>query len=287
MALDTLIQTAWAEHGDHPDAVAEKLTGAPALLEKASQVAPLTRVVVHVYGEHLGRWADGIALLESVARRSGCDAPGAATIARSIATLRFASGDRSALDDFAGEERAQGLAAAATILAGRYQLTEAIDVFSAALRLAEAGVPDGSPLLGALAVAGNNLAVTLENRPARSERERDGMVAAAEAGLNYWKRAGTWLEEERAEYRLARSLLKAGRAADAVAAAARCVAVCEKNDAPPFERFFAHAILALARRAGGDEARFVAAKSEAIKWHELVDSEKKQWCKDDLNEIMN
>ena len=62
------------------------------------------------------------------------------------------------------------------------------------------------------------------------------MIVAAEAALRYWKQAGTWLEEERAEYRLAKSLLIAGRAVDAVASARRCLAVCERHEAPAFER---------------------------------------------------
>jgi hypothetical protein len=71
----------------------------------------------------------------------------------------------------------------------------------------------------ALAAAGNNLAAGLEEKPDRDAAGTAGMVAAAQAGVECWRRAGTWLEHERAEYRLARSLLAAGQAADAAMAA--------------------------------------------------------------------
>ena len=60
------------------------------------------------------------------------------------------------------------------------------------------------------AVAGNNLAATLEEKPDRDAFETEGMLTAAQGGLHHWKLAGGWMEEERAEYRLARSLLQAG-----------------------------------------------------------------------------
>jgi hypothetical protein len=66
---------------------------------------------------------------------------------------------------------------------------------------------------------GNNLAVSLEGRSPRSAYETQGMLMAAEGALQYWKQAGTWLEEERAEYRLARSRLQAGETAAAVQSA--------------------------------------------------------------------
>ena len=75
---------------------------------------------------------------------------------------------------------------------------------------AVAGLPPESPAIRALAVGGNNLAAALEAKTDRDPTETRGMIDAAEGGLKYWKQAGTWLEEERAEYRLARSLLQAG-----------------------------------------------------------------------------
>ncbi len=111
------------------------------------------------------------------------------------------------------------------------------------------------------------------------------MVAAAEAALRYWTLAGTWLEEERAHYRLARSLLCARRPHDAVASARRCIDVCERNDAPAFERFFGHAVLAVAHRDAGEVDAFHASRREATRWHGEVPEGERHWCRADLDEL--
>jgi len=103
--------------------------------------------------------------------------------------------------------------------------------------------------------------------------------------LKYWKLAGTWLEEERAEYRLTRSLLQAGEWAAAVRSARRCIAVCEGNNAPEFELFFGHAVLALALRAAADAEGFTAARQRALQMYERVAPDERAWCKAELAEL--
>ena len=111
------------------------------------------------------------------------------------------------------------------------------------------------------------------------------MVDAAEGGLKYWKLAGTWLEEERAEYRLTRSLLRAGESATAVSSARRCIAVCEGNSAPTVELFFGYAVLALALRAAGDADGFTAGRQRALEMYERVAPDERAWCKAELAEL--
>jgi len=111
------------------------------------------------------------------------------------------------------------------------------------------------------------------------------MIAAAEGGLKYWRLAGTWLEEERAHYRLAHSLLAARRPADALVSARRCLEVCERNDAPPFERFFAHAVLAFAQRAAGNADGFSTSREKARQEYERVPSDEQPWCEVELKKL--
>ena len=61
--------------------------------------------------------------------------------------------------------------------------------------------------------------------------------------LEYWKVAGGWMQEERAEYRLAMSLLKAGNPLKAKVHADRCEAICRQNGEDAFELFYAHDLL--------------------------------------------
>jgi hypothetical protein len=141
--------------------------------------------------------------------------------------------------------------------------------------------------LRALAVGGNNLAAALEEKKDRDDAETAGMIVAANGGLTYWKRAGTWLEEERAEYRLTRSLLQAGRPREAIASAQRCIDVCVRNAAPPIEIFFGCVVLALAQRASDDADAFAASRQQALALYEQVPADEQQWCRSDLAELQS
>ena len=162
---------------------------------------------------------------------------------------------------------------------------QAIAAYSEALRLANADLPARSPALRALAVGGNNLAAALEEKKDRDNVESDGMIVAAKGGLQYWKLAGTWLEEERAELRLTYSLLQAGQPLEAIQSARRCLDLCTRNNAPPIEIFFGYAALAMAQRAGGDAEAFDASRRHALALFEQVPVEERSWCQSSIDEL--
>jgi hypothetical protein len=287
MSFDAFIESAWNDHGDRPEEVADRLANSLARIESAANIAPYVRLVVHVHGEHLGQWRAGIELLEAMRRLDAWDGSPAVVgaVTRGVATLRYAGGEPAALDDLSGEDRIVVLATASSAFLGRNDFGRALAAYGEAAGLAETGLPNGSPAIRALAVGGNNLAAALETKPDRDAAETKGMIAAAEAGLRYWKLAGTWLEEERAEYRLARSLLHADDHDGAIRSALRCIEVCSKHQAPPFERFFGHAVLALAQRAAGERDAFVSSREQARQCYELVDPAERQWCAPELKEL--
>ena len=213
MTLDKFLETAWNDHADRPQEVADRLAGALHLMDTSDHIPPFTRLLTHVYGEHLGQWRRGIELLDAVRALPAFD--GSIAVAgrwpETGPTLLYCDGDPAALGPLSPGDRVAVLAAAAAALAGRTDFGRALAAYTEALDLAKAGLPAGSPAIRALAVGGNNIAAALEEKNDRSAEETEGMICAAEGGLAYWKLAGTWLEEERAEYRLARSLLEAGR----------------------------------------------------------------------------
>jgi len=279
----TLVDTGWNDHAERPAEVADRLAGGLDTIASTDDALGFARLAAHVYGEHLGRFEDGIALLERVAALPVATADAAAAaLRRHIATLRFASGDATCLAPLSTDDRVAVLALGASTLAGRGAFAAAIAAYRDATALAADGLPAGSPAVRALAAGGNNLAAALEEKPSRDPDEARGMVEAAEGGLRYWKQAGTWLEEERALYRLAQSLLKAGRAKEAVASAQRCLDVCEGNDAPPFERFFAFAALAAAQRAAGVPAAADAARARCRAVFDTLPADERPWCEAEL-----
>ncbi len=287
MDLDAFLKTAWDDHGDAPQDVADQLVAASKEVQTSGQVAPFVRLLVHVYGEHLGQWQQGVGLLASLRQQLACVPDAAATDAlqKAVATLRYASGDATALEGLERPLRASALATAASAFAGRSEMARAIAAFTEALRTAELGLPEGSPSVRDLAVASNNLATTLEEKANRQPSETTAMLLAAHAALKYWKLAGTWLEEERAEYRLARSLLQAGQADAAVEPAQRCVDVCSRNGAPAFELFFGYAVLGIAQRASGQTDAFLHSQTEALAQWQHVPEADREWCQSDLDEL--
>lgn len=286
-SFEAFLKTAWAEHGEKSQEVAERLAPSISLVQKPEQIGPFASLVSHVYGEHLGRWDEGIAVLEAIRRAPGYDGSAAPSglLVRSIATLRYAGGDAALLDSLAPDDRAFVLAGASAIFTARNDFDRAIDSYSQALRAARSGLQAGAPALRALAIGGNNLSAALEEEPDLTPREMQAMLEAAESGLTYWKQAGTWLEEERAEYRLTRSLLKAGRPQGAVRSAQRCVAVCERHSAPAFELFFGEAILALAYRAADDEQAFASHRQTALAKLAEVPEGERRWCERERAEL--
>ncbi|MEP7207087.1 MAG: hypothetical protein ABI920_09125 [Casimicrobiaceae bacterium] len=287
MTFADFLATAWDDHAEHPREVADRLAGSLHLITSAEDAPAFARIVTHVYGEHLAAWNEGVALLASLAERPVCvdDRDARAMIARSTATLRHGNRDAHALDGLPTDDLVWALATAASALAAQGQWPRALADFEAALACVPPGLDPVSAAPRALAVAGNNLAVALEEKPDRSAAETVVMVLAARVGVTYWTLAGTWLEAERAHYRLARSLLQAGDMVAARESAARCAAICAEHDAPAMERFLAECVVAISARCAGDDAAFAAARERARDWHARVAAEEAPWCATDLAEL--
>ena len=287
MNFDAFIESAWNDHGDRPQEVAERLAASLVLVQTPAQIAPFAHLLTHVFGEHLGQWRRGIDLLDSMRNLPAFDGSATVTgaVTRARATLSYASGEPLALASLGREDHVCVLAAAAGAFAGQNEFARAIAAYSEALQLADSGLAAESPANRTLAVCGNNLAAALETKKERSIPETEGMVVAAKGGLKYWKRAGTWLEEERAEYRLARSLLQAGESEAAIQSATRCINLCKANNAPALEEFFGCAVLALAQRGAGDDKAFEASRQRALAVFEAVPADERRWCETEIDEL--
>ena len=282
MSFDKFLEQAWADHGDKPEEVALRLEQGYALIEDATQVASFARILAHVDGEHLARWTEGAARLERLRAHAQWrdDGDGARVVRRLIAALRLGAGE--AVTGLGSPDLAHAHAVTASALAAQHRLPDAIDHYRAARAAAATGLPDGDPAIRALAVTSNNLASTLEEASSRSTADTETMLEAAATAREHWARAGGWLEVERAEYMLAKCRLAAGDATGALRHARVCVAICERNDADAFERFFAHGVSAQAHRALGDAAAFGVAKSAALTLHDTLPAEQKPWCESTL-----
>jgi hypothetical protein len=281
------LDDARSDHTDDPSGVATRLEGGLAHIASPEDVAPYASFVVHVFGEHLGEWKRGLQLLariDSLPQAKSVDAAGA--LRRGRAALRYASGEAGAVDALDPADRAHVMCTICTNHVARNDVLAAVKALESAIEAASRKpLPEKHPAVRSLAVAGNNLSAALEEKPELSGAEREAMVFAAETGLKYWKLAGTWLQEERAEYQLARCLLRAAMVDRARQHIERCIDICKANNAPPIERFFGSAVLARIETQAGRSDNAGAAKSDALAHYAQVPADEQQWCRGVMAEL--
>lgn len=264
--LTSFIDQAWADHAEDAWGVSLRLPEALDRVTDADGLIALARLASHVYGEHLGRWDDGLKYLAALARGPGFDAASpqgqALRVLRAALALAADSGDvRATL----GASDRVAVTARAGMLLAMHDATRARALLDEAVAAAEAAaLPPDDAALRALAISGNNAAAALIDKAVRSDTERELMLHAAALGRRFWAQAGTWLETERAEYRLAMAWLAAGDAARARAHAQACLAIVDAQPEPSaFERFFGCEALARAEQAAGDTTALAQALQAA------------------------
>jgi hypothetical protein len=282
MDFNSFIDQAWADHATEPAAVVRRLADdGLALVGDEAQLNQLMNLAHHVYGEHLGAWRDGIAFIERLAELPVFVPDGASgqALTRCVASLRLSDGAAAVeLGALSASDRIRVGAMAASNLAER-DTPRASRLLRDALDLAQrSGLPPTDPMNRALAATSNNLACALEEKAERSAHERELMILAAQTARHYWAIAGTWLETERAEYRLANTWLQAGDLARAREHAQACLEIVAANNGAALERLFGWEALGLVERAAGNATGHAQALARAREaFAELGDADK-GWC---------
>ena len=299
MTLDDFVSKGWSDHGDDAEGVFARLPEGFALVTELRHLPALAGLIVHVSGEHLGRWHDGVALLERLELLPCFDPQSsvAKQIARSKAVLHRCAGNRAEEErcTAAGlsgggvpeaSDRIRILAIASAALVGQKRMAEARADFDAAVALASYGPGKDDPAARALAITAHSIASEFETRPTLTDDERAMMLRCAAVSRDFWLIAGGWMEHERAEYRLAKSHLKAGDAQTALLHAQECRRIVADNGSDPGEEFFAGEAVTRALLATGDasgarrERNAMAALVPAVE-----DESFRQFCAEELAKL--
>jgi hypothetical protein len=287
MDFTDFVNQAWEDHATQPAQVAQRLTAEGlALVSEPAHVAPLAQLLHHVWGEHLGRWGDGQTALHALAAHPACGAgsTGEQTMQRCTASLALCAGQADTRRQMTASNAIRVTALAAAALA-EHDTARATQLLRDALARSDAApLAADDPAHRALAVAGNNLACTLEEKAGRSADETALMVLAAQTGRRFWAIAGGWLETERAEYRLAMTWLQAGDPAQARLHAQACLDTVQRESAPALEHFFAREALAVVARAARS-ADTPAAVAQAHEAFAKLDEGDRAWCQASLDKL--
>ena len=280
MDFDTFMGKAWDDHATDAAAVARRLDDGIALVGDEAQLNRLMHLGQHVYGEHLAEWRNGVAFLDRIAALPAFVREGASGQAqrRAIAALQLSEGADATIGDLSPSDRIRVGAMASGNLAA-HDTARARRLLEAALDLAQrAGLPNDDPMHRTLAVTGNTLACTLEEKADRNAEECALMILAAQTARHHWAITGTWLETERAEYRLANTWLQAGDLARAREHAQACLEIVAANDGAALERLFGWEALGLVERAAGNAAGHAQALVRAREAFAELDESDKSWC---------
>jgi tetratricopeptide (TPR) repeat protein len=290
MKFQEFIDQAWREHGTDAAGVASRMQQAIGLASDAAEASKIVHLAAHVFGEHLGKWDEGIAFLNSLRRDRICagNRDCQADIDRALASLTMASCASVELNLFGLSDQIRIYASAAAQLSGQGNVAKASDLLKRALELSQGNLSQNDPAYRALAVLGNNLACTFEEKEHCTEEELNLMILAALTGRKFWEIAGNWLNVERAEYRLSMSYLKAGQYSKAFEHAQLCLEIVEKNEAEPIEFFFAYEALAKVEKFRSNHIGFSRAVECAKEFlGKIQDQGDKDWCQAALRGLLN
>lgn len=286
MDYDQFLDQAWTDHATDTPAVATRLAEqALAYVTDAARVVPMAHLAHHVFGEHLGQWAAGLAFLDRLVTLPVVQGDAAQAVLRFQAALKLSAGlaDTRAGLDSSARIRVTALAAANLAL---HDAARSHALLEEAVAAAEAaGLPDRDPAHRNLSVAGNGIAGSLEEKTPRSADETRLMLRAAQVARRFWAMAGTWLEIERAEYRLARSWHQAGDLPQARQHAQNCLEIVRANGNVPLEAFFGWEALGLVERAAGNGAGHAQALRQAQQAFENLAIDDQGWCRASLEAL--
>ncbi|MEQ1722008.1 MAG: hypothetical protein ABL930_02450 [Pseudobdellovibrio sp.] len=281
MDFNTYFNKSWDEHGDDSLKVASTFPEGIKFINTAPQITQFTNLVTHVMGVHLGKTSEGISILQQLESLEFNNADTFLNIKISKTILSYVDSANLDLSGFSDSEKVRIVSTAASCFQGLDKILESQTALNKAVSLASV-LDAKDPANRSLAVSGNVIASTLEEKTVRSSEEVELMLLAAHVARKYWEIFGTWLEVERAEYRLAQSYLKARDLISSIKHANLCLTICEENKAPSLEFFFAYEAIAGVEIAMNQPLRSLI---QIEKHFAALSNEDKLWCEVVLKRI--
>lgn len=284
MTFEEYLNDAWASHPKQSAELLKNFKSNFALISSGDEITSMGHLITHVSGEHLGEWGKGIQLLQEL--RTHPQLKDVAALNRFIASLSLSDDKNFSIENFSDSDKVRILAMTASALASQNDLDRAARYLAEAEEICHLKLDKKDPANRNLAVASNNLACTFEEKPTLTHDETYLMIHAAFCARKFWEVAGTWLEVERAEYRLAKTFLKADILDKAFFHAEKCLEIISAHGNDPLEVFFGMEVLAQVENARNNNL----GREEAVKCmretFEKLKPEDKVWCNETLERFV-
>lgn len=286
MSFDSYLNQSWNDHATQTLMVAASFESALLTAETDAHLSKYAGLVTHVMGEHLGQWEKGIQLLSQIKNHKAFikDSETHKAIDRSILSLKIGAGENVSLNLFSVADQVRIMMVSSSSLAEK-NTPRAHELFVRALDLAEKGLDNQDTANRSIAITGNNLASTLEEKPNRTKIETELMVLAAKTARKYWEIAGGPTEVSRAEYRLAKTCIQSKDLASAFSYAQVCIQMCLDHSIGDFDLFYGYECLADVEKHRQNKVGFESAIVEAKKYFEKLSEEDKSWCEASLKKL--
>lgn len=286
MNFKEYINKAWTEHAEDSLKVFHTFAEGEKLISTNEEIPQFVALVTHVCGVHLGDWKSGLNILEKLAKhnifKSGTESEN--TIKRSLATIKLSSGQLNNLDGFSISDQTRIYAMATTMLADRNEMPRAQKYFIESLKLAS-DLSKADPANRALAVTGNNLSCSLEEKKDRNDIDNKLMILAAQTGRKYWEICGGASEVAMAEYRLSQNYFHLNQIEMAYQHAINSVELCEKNNLSALDCFYAYQALAWVENAKFNDSGLEIAIEKMTNQFNLLSDDDKKWCEVSLKKV--
>jgi hypothetical protein len=281
MSFSNYLNQAWDLHQKSPEDVVANLNNGLKLAQTASDISDLALLATHVYAEHLGLYQEGLVFILSLKDQISNDDNSKLALKRFESVLNICQNSNFDISYLSESDKCRVFALTASAFAGTNNFLQSAVFFGQAEELATK-LTSADVAVRSMAITGNNLACALEEKSNLSDDEKKLMLKAAYAGLHYWKLAGTWLETERAEYRLSQSYFRIRDLISSIKHANQCLTICEDNKAEALEFFFAFEALTKIELEMNQPLRSL----EKMKhYFSLLSEGDQQWCGPILKQI--
>lgn len=285
MKFNEYLQNAWAQHATNPKQVASEFKDSFKLMQTEDDVMSMARLIVHVCGEHLGDWEQGLSLLKKL--KNNATIKDKNEMNRNVAILNLGNFPDTSIEHFSPSDQSIIYSKTASALANLGGIKNASKFFQLACQIADEKLEKNDPAIKNLAISGNNLASSLEEKKNRSENENSLMLIAATKARVYWEMAGTWMEVERAEYRLGKTHLQLKNYDQALVHADECLKIIIDNKAAPLEAFFGFELKCTIFHAQKNKEAFARSLDLMKREFDSLTPEDSEWCRDVLTVVEN
>ena len=286
LSLPAWLAQAQQHHAQAAEAVAAELALRAATLPADAVGAEVIALAEHVWLGHLADAAGLLAFaghLPAELRSAEATAPALRRLAWALASLAGPPvPDLPTLPDLLRWRALQNVVLAMA-WQGRCEAAGALLLRDESLAAGHGSGPTGR----AFAATANNIASDLCNGP-RGDAARDAlMLTAAALSRRAWGHAGTALQVERAEYRLALCHAALGQGATALHHAQQCLLICQAEGGDPVELFFAHeaTVRAQLARANTDAAAAARQQMQALLPDISEADGLRAWCAQALQDL--